>query len=70
MKPKSGEIKLIVHVYKDLIIDIETELFFDGKWEKAVAPKNSPMKDLYPGWSYIMPVTSDTDLHIKMMTNK
>jgi len=70
MKPKLGEIKLIVHVYKDLIIDIETELFIDGKWEKAVAPKNSPMRDLYPGWSYVMPVTSDTDLHIKMMARK
>jgi len=64
---KKGEIKLILHIYKDMITGIDTEIFVDGKWEKAIAPKNSPMKDMYPGWSYVMPVTYSTDLHVKMM---
>jgi hypothetical protein len=64
---KNGELKLTVHIYKDLITAIDTELFIDGAWEKAIAPKNSPMKDMYPGWYYVMPITFDTQLHIKMM---
>lgn len=67
MTVKLGEIKLTLHIYKDIITGIDTEIFVDGKWEKAIAPKNSPMSDIFPGWNYIMPVTHDTDLHIKMM---
>jgi len=67
--PELGEIKLTIHIYKDLITAIDTEIFIDGKWEKAIAPKGSPMpdKDIFPGWNYVMPVTFDTDLHMKMM---
>ena len=64
---KLGEIKLTLHIYKNMITGIDTEVFVDGKWEKAIAPKHSPAGDIYPGWNYVMPVTYDTDLHIKMM---
>ena len=67
---KEGELKLTVHIYKDLITDIETELFEAGVWERAVAPRNSPVKDMYPGWYYVMPITFDTDLHIKLMMRR
>jgi len=64
MKP--GELKLTVHVVRDIITAIDTEIFCDGAWEKAVAPKVSPWWDMFPGWDYIMPVTKDANLHIKI----
>lgn len=63
---KNGELKLTVHIYKDMITNIDTELFIDGIWEKAVAPKNSVQGDIYPGKFYMMPVTMDVNLYIEL----
>ena len=63
---KLGEIKLTVHIYKNIITAIDTEIFVDGKWEKAIAPEGSSMQDIYPGAYFIMPVTKDKNLHIKI----
>ena len=63
---KEGELKLTVHIYKDLITAIDTELFTGGTWEKAIAPENSVMGKIYSGKSYIMPITMDISLHIEL----
>ena len=61
------EIKITLHINKHLITAIDTELYIDGKWEKAVAPEGSPIGNIFPGWSYVMPLTRNIELQIKMM---
>ena len=57
---KEEELRIVIHIYKDVIIgiDAEQDSFKDGVHH---------LGGKYPYWSYVVPVTVDTDLHIKLM---
>ncbi len=57
---KEEELRIVVHIYKDEIIGIDAE---QDNFENGV----HHLGGTYPGWSYVVPITIDTDLHIKLM---
>ena len=57
---KEEELRIVIHIYKNEIIgiDAEADSFKDGVHH---------MGGTYPYWSYVIPITVNTDLHVRLM---
>jgi len=57
---KKGELKIVIHIYKDEIIGIDAE---QNDFENGI----HHLGGKYPYWAYVIPITVDTDLHIRLL---